>query len=459
MSGGLQIQGSYQYIIRAESSSYFTLRTGPEMVKQSSPVHAVKVNWSYELPFGQGKKWGGSASRGLNAVIGGWSFDGNGRIQSGNILDYGNVRLVGWTDQQLQDNIKVYQIPDATNPKITRVYMLPQDFIANTILAYQISATSATGYSGAVPTGAYFAPINSDPGCLQVYRGACGNGGVITPSATPTHRYVNGPMFVRFDHRADQALRHHPQGERRAAARSAERVQHHQLQRHDGVRRQHWRPPTRSRPATAIRATRRTRAAGSCSSRGDSTSSRFRDWRVTPGHAASCRVPLFIGSDQGTERVESRRRAAGGARTEACRIEAGEAPCREEERVRVHTGTRLAFVVALTAAVAGVASGQGQQQPLPPPPAQQPLPTFRSAVTLVPVDVRVVDRNGAPITDLKAEEFSLYEDGVKQDVRHFSVKALAAEAPAADDKMALRQSTLSFEPQTKRIFLVVLGRG
>ncbi len=127
--------------------------------------------------------------------------------------------------------------------------------------------------------------------------------------------------------------------------------------------------------------------------------------------------------------------------------------------MRVHTGTRLAFVVALIAAVADVASGQGQQRPLPPPPAQQPLPTFRSAVTLVPVDVRVVDRNGAPITDLKADEFSLYEDGVKQDVRHFSVKALAAEAPAADDKMALRQSTVSFEPQTKRIFLVVLGRG
>jgi VWFA-related protein len=127
--------------------------------------------------------------------------------------------------------------------------------------------------------------------------------------------------------------------------------------------------------------------------------------------------------------------------------------------VRVHPGTRLAFVVALTAAVAGVSSGQGQQQPVPPPPAQQQMPTFRSAVTLVPVDVRVVDRNGAPITDLKAEEFSLYEDGVKQDVRHFSVKALAAEAPAADDKMALRQSTVSFEPQTNRIFLVVLGRG
>jgi hypothetical protein len=199
MSAGLLLQGSYQYIIRAESSSYFTVRTGPEMVRQASPVHALKLNWSYELPFGQGKKWGGGASRALNAVIGGWSFDGTGRIQSGNILDYGNVRLVGWTDKQLQDNIKVYKIPDATNPKITRVYMLPQDFINNTILAYQISATSATGYSGATPTGAYFAPISSDPACLQVYRGACGNGGVITPSATPTHRYVNGPMFVRFD--------------------------------------------------------------------------------------------------------------------------------------------------------------------------------------------------------------------------------------------------------------------
>jgi hypothetical protein len=36
-------------------------------------------------------------------------------------------------------------------------------------------------------------------------------------------------------------------------------------------------------------------------------------------------------------------------------------------------------------------------------PAQQAPPTIRSRTTLVPVDVRVVDAKGNPITDLKRE--------------------------------------------------------
>jgi hypothetical protein len=198
MSSGLLIQGSYQYIMRQETTSYFSVRTAPEMVRQTAPVHGLKVNWNYELPFGQGRKWGGDASRALNLLIGGWSIDGNGRIQSGNGLDFGNLLLVGWTDQQLKDNLKVYKMADATNGQVTRVFTLPQEFISNSVLAYAVSATSPTGYSGATPTGAYFAPINSN-GCLQVYRGACGNNGVITPATTPTHHYVTGPAFLRFD--------------------------------------------------------------------------------------------------------------------------------------------------------------------------------------------------------------------------------------------------------------------
>ena len=46
----------------------------------------------------------------------------------------------------------------------------------------------------------------------------------------------------------------------------------------------------------------------------------------------------------------------------------------------------LALVAAAAAAVA----------------AQQPPSTFRTAVTVVPVGIRVVDRGGRPITDLKA---------------------------------------------------------
>ena len=42
---------------------------------------------------------------------------------------------------------------------------------------------------------------------------------------------------------------------------------------------------------------------------------------------------------------------------------------------------------------------------------QQPKTTFRSAVDLVPVDVNVLDKNGRPVEDLKADDFTLTVDG------------------------------------------------
>jgi len=84
---------------------------------------------------------------------------------------------------------------------------------------------------------------------------------------------------------------------------------------------------------------------------------------------------------------------------------------------------------------------------------------FRSAVTLVPLDVRVTDKNGKPVTDLRQDEFTVVDDGARQDIRHFSVRTLTADVPETDTKMMLRESAVSLEPQTNRIFLIVLGRG
>ena len=52
-----------------------------------------------------------------------------------------------------------------------KVWMLPQDVIDNTILAYSVSPTSASGYAGASPTGRYFMPANG-PDCIEVDNGA-----------------------------------------------------------------------------------------------------------------------------------------------------------------------------------------------------------------------------------------------------------------------------------------------
>ena len=66
----------------------------------------VPANWVYELPFGQGRRFASGAGPWMNRVVGGWSFDGIARIQSGTTLDFGNVRLVGMTAKELQEFVQ-----------------------------------------------------------------------------------------------------------------------------------------------------------------------------------------------------------------------------------------------------------------------------------------------------------------------------------------------------------------
>lgn len=50
-------------------------------------------------------------------------------------------------------------------------------------------------------------------------------------------------------------------------------------------------------------------------------------------------------------------------------------------------------------------------------------PTFRVDVPLVSVDIGVVDASGRPVTNLTQDDFTIYEDGVKQEIRNFSPAA------------------------------------
>ena len=74
-----------------------------------------------------------------------------------------------------------------------QVYMFPEDVIANTILAHNVSATTASGYAGNAPSGRYFAPANG-PDCIEIATqnggyGDCGSRAII----------LNGPRFQQHD--------------------------------------------------------------------------------------------------------------------------------------------------------------------------------------------------------------------------------------------------------------------
>jgi Carboxypeptidase regulatory-like domain len=196
MSKGLSFNTSYTWS-NADILQRYGFSKPLEDIVQTGQVgnvqQAVKANWIYELPFGRDQKWGSKAGGFTDAVIGGWEFDGVARIQSGEMLDFGNVRLVGMTADEFA---KAINLRVGANGQL---FILPDDILQNTVRAFQVSATSPTGYGAlGAPTGRYLAPANG-PDCIETAPGFgdCGIRSLV----------VNGPRLVRFDLSAVKRVR------------------------------------------------------------------------------------------------------------------------------------------------------------------------------------------------------------------------------------------------------------
>src|SRR5207302_52224 len=74
------------------------------------------------------------------------------------------------------------------------------------------------------------------------------------------------------------------------------------------------------------------------------------------------------------------------------------------------------LVVAALAAATTIVLGE----PQPPGQSREPQTPFRAGVDLVSLNVTVADGQTHYITDLTADDFSVFEDGVKQDVTFFN---------------------------------------
>ncbi len=187
LSAGLQFGVNYQYATSDYTDSVGQRYGLVSYVNTGVPRHALKMTWDYSLPFGRDRHFGSDMNRVVDAILGGWEFHGDGRIQRA-YVDFGNVRLVGMTLADLQAAYKVRFGNDPTTGVAT-VYMLPQDIIDNTIKAFNVSATSATGYGSAgAPSGRYIAPANS-ASCVQVKTGDC----------APLQTLVLAPIWSRID--------------------------------------------------------------------------------------------------------------------------------------------------------------------------------------------------------------------------------------------------------------------
>ncbi|HVL66817.1 MAG TPA: VWA domain-containing protein [Vicinamibacterales bacterium] len=109
----------------------------------------------------------------------------------------------------------------------------------------------------------------------------------------------------------------------------------------------------------------------------------------------------------------------------------------------------VATLVCLSTALAAA----GLQEP-----ARLPQ-VLKSRISMVPVDVRVVDRQGHPVADLRQEDFTLLEDGIEQEIRHFALQALVPETGGVPGRVDLELPAGDVRAQNRRVFLFVLGRG
>ena len=203
MSDGLQFQTSYAHG-QTGVAEFFSFRRPREYRRDAGAegevTKAWKALWVWDLPFGQGRRFGSNANGFVDRLIGGWAVTGTARVQSGQMINLGNVNLVGMSLDDVGDLFKLRIDNDR------KVWMLPQDVIDNTIRAFSVSATSPTGYSAlGAPTGRYLAPA-AGPDCIEVdpppaagqrtsepretgVFGDCGTGELV----------ATGPLFKSFD--------------------------------------------------------------------------------------------------------------------------------------------------------------------------------------------------------------------------------------------------------------------
>ncbi|MBI4874878.1 MAG: TonB-dependent receptor [Acidobacteria bacterium] len=94
-SRGYTFQLSYTWAKQMDATSFLNAsdpRPYETLSDQDRP-HRLVVSWIWELPFGRGRRFGGTLPRPVDFVAGGWQLSGMTQRQSGPPLDWGDV----WT--------------------------------------------------------------------------------------------------------------------------------------------------------------------------------------------------------------------------------------------------------------------------------------------------------------------------------------------------------------------------
>jgi Ca-activated chloride channel family protein len=125
----------------------------------------------------------------------------------------------------------------------------------------------------------------------------------------------------------------------------------------------------------------------------------------------------------------------------------------------VSRSTVIALLVAATTTI-GLAAQQGApavppaapaaEAPASPPAARAQQPSFRAGIDVISLNVTVTDGQGHYVTDLDQPDFSVFEDGVKQELSFFSrrqqpiaLSLLLDSSASMEDKITTLQAAAS----------------
>ena len=107
MSHGLMLEGSYTYAqsreIGMSHQNSYDLEASWALASYDIK-HRFVISYLYELPFGRNRRFGSGASPLVNAIIGGWQFNGITTVQSGTPLSITANNTAGIFGARTQPN-------------------------------------------------------------------------------------------------------------------------------------------------------------------------------------------------------------------------------------------------------------------------------------------------------------------------------------------------------------------
>ena len=217
---GLLVGANYTYGIKKQSllTTLARDRVEVDISDDRNSPHAFKMNWTYELPIGRGRRFGTDINPIVHGIVGDWEFSGAGIVKTDRYRITG-VKLEGMTADDFADEFKIRIERNAAGNTV--VYSMPDDIRRNTTAAFNVDPTTATGYSTAL--GRSDRPL-PPAGERRELRGDL-----------PVRLQHAGPqpersVVLALGHASQEAVPARRTRELRVDRRSAQRVRHDQLQ-------------------------------------------------------------------------------------------------------------------------------------------------------------------------------------------------------------------------------------